>query len=527
MPLHTMTQARPVWRPPATSDWTVERLTGPNRLIVRDRRGVLATLTENARTVTYRNRTRTFLEQKEAFTDEFRRTWNNGFGSSPGGGNWTTANGADSDYSVALVSDEGRARIRLSSIDSSRYATILDTLKTVDARAQVTTSATPVGDFSSIALLFAYEHTGEGVQNHNRAKLTFNTDGTVFAQLTRRTNGVEYPLTSAVQIATGYTAGQRFWIRATTDGAGHHAMYAWRSGTTEPASPTCSATDTFNTIGRVGFRAIVGDTWTGGTSTFADIYSLSVVATWPAPPVVTHDTWGRLLPAPFDGTWSRRTRNLLRRWTVDTSPDILSYAMAYVSGALVVLNAAGTKWYTGAAGYGPLDEFGKRIEGADAFDYDGTDVTWPGDDPDDPAEPAELHCLDCSGLVRRVFGFHLGMPLVRNDPTTFDGLSIPRRTADIGPRGPGQIITQAVGTKPTLGLELPCDVIFHDADQSDPEEGTIDHDGIIIGTDATGVIRFISSRKTINGPTFSDLGGRSAVNGTGTYPNRLRIIRRF
>ena len=59
------------------------------------------------------------------------------------------------------------------------------------------------------------------------------------------------------------------------------------------------------------------------------------------------------------------------------------------------------------------------------------------------------------------------------------------------------------------------------------DDGTaIDHVGIFLGRDDVGNDRFISSRKTANGPTMGDLAGRSVLNGTGYYASAFRTARR-
>jgi hypothetical protein len=48
-----------------------------------------------------------------------------------------------------------------------------------------------------------------------------------------------------------------------------------------------------------------------------------------------------------------------------------------------------------------------------------------------------------------------------------------------------------------------------------------------MGKDVAGHPRFISSRKTADGPTFGDVGGRSTLDGTGLYASSLRAFRRL
>ncbi len=71
----------------------------------------------------------------------------------------------------------------------------------------------------------------------------------------------------------------------------------------------------------------------------------------------------------------------------------------------------------------------------------------------------------------------------------------------------------------------PGDVVAFDASTTD---GTrIDHVGIFLGRDSLGHDRFISSRKTADGPTLGDLGGRSVLDGTGLYAVSFRTARRI
>jgi hypothetical protein len=133
--------------------------------------------------------------------------------------------------------------------------------------------------------------------------------------------------------------------------------------------------------------------------------------------------------------------------------------------------------------------------------------------------------MDCSGYVRMIYGYHMGIPMVRVED--IDGTVLPRMTKDIGPSGPGVIVAQATGAAPSLAAIQIGDVPHFDADSGDPVVGQLDHNGIYIGVDAAGHPRFLNSRKTPNGPTMGDLGGASTLDGTGTYATSLRLIRRF
>ena len=67
--------------------------------------------------------------------------------------------------------------------------------------------------------------------------------------------------------------------------------------------------------------------------------------------------------------------------------------------------------------------------------------------------------------------------------------------------------------------------MFFDVEDNDGDR--IDHVGMYLGVDIAGARRFISSRKTANGPTLADTGGRSILNGTGTFARGFRAARRL
>ena len=70
-------------------------------------------------------------------------------------------------------------------------------------------------------------------------------------------------------------------------------------------------------------------------------------------------------------------------------------------------------------------------------------------------------------------------------------------------------------------------LVFYDASTDDGTQ--VDHVGMYLGKDQGGNHRFVSSRKSINGPTFGDYKGRSVLNpveGTsGLYARSFRAVR--
>jgi cell wall-associated NlpC family hydrolase len=71
----------------------------------------------------------------------------------------------------------------------------------------------------------------------------------------------------------------------------------------------------------------------------------------------------------------------------------------------------------------------------------------------------------------------------------------------------------------------PGDLVFFDASSDD---GTaIDHVGVYLGLDGGGRHRFVSSRKSADGPTMGDLRGASVLDGSGFYARAFRSTRRL
>jgi cell wall-associated NlpC family hydrolase len=168
-----------------------------------------------------------------------------------------------------------------------------------------------------------------------------------------------------------------------------------------------------------------------------------------------------------------------------------------------------------------LQSDGTRQEGSDFNDYMG--VKWAYGSTVDAPESNQYGSLDCSGFARMVYGYRWGFGLTL-DP---DGKRLPRRAVWMaGPSGPGVTIVANSGTQAPVSAAIrPGDLVFFDAPTDD---GTaIDHVGLYLGRDNAGRARFISSRKTPNGPTMGDAGGTSLLDGTGFYAKTFRSVRRL
>ncbi|MEV0446391.1 hypothetical protein [Streptomyces sp. NPDC050600] len=495
-------------------------------LEVSDTKGVLATLTTGASTVTVRGPKRWFTEEKRTVTDAFDRsllTGTTGWGVSPDGGSWSPNSKDDAnvgDYKV----EAGRGVITLNATGSSRHSVLSDKgLGDVRARARFSFDKKPTGAPLSLALTFSLS----ALSTHYRARLIVTPAGDVQLVLEKALDDAVTVLAAAVTVGTGFVAFDHWWVQVEKAGDVLRAR-AWKNGDPTPDwrfSLRDPSPDTALGAGTVGVRAYAA---TGAaTGVEARVYDFLVEeASWVDPPVIAHDTWVRVLPEPFDGSWTPAVEQRVRAWAGDLSPDALSYAAMFLPYAPDVTDPArqGAR-VLGKARYSDPDAVtGERTVGADFQEYLGISWTFPGLPARAPEAPF-LGCLDCSGFVRMVYGFHMGLPLL-HEKAAPDHRGLPRTSTAQAKDGPGVKIADGGTAAPALdGLRI-GDTVFFDAD-TDPESGG--HIGIYAGVDQHGFRRFFSSRKTPNGPTLADVGGRSVLNGTAgeTYTDKLRVIRRF
>lgn len=502
----------------------------PERLQVACGAKRVAILTKGARTVVLTGPQRTFTENKKSFVDDFQRTLpdlalpvadRTYWGTSPAGGSWSTLGPADTDYSVV----PGSATLALTTDYASRHATLRDDeITDVDVRSVARFDKVPTGQACSYALSFGYQDT----HNNYRARLSFLTSGTVELRLEKEVADTVTQLTTATTLATGVPAGTNWTIRVRREGV-RIQVKAWRTDTAEPTGWAADVTDTTFPKGRVGLRALANQGCTNLPVTLVVSRFQVDAATWQQPPTVTHDTWVRVLPAPFDGTWTPALEQIIRGWAGSPAPDVLAHAAAFLAGAPAVTTAATPatgKQVMGAAGYGYLDPQGYRYEGADFHEYMNLGWTFPDGTYTGPSSK-QVGNLDCSGYTRMVYGYHMGVPVAAGEDTT--KTRIPRKSRHMVDHAPGTRIDQTDGTNPPAAQQLqPGDLLLFNADSGDDTVTvTVDHVGIYLGLDTAGKRRFLSSRKTGNGPTMSDLGGASLLDGTGTYAKKLHTVHRI
>ncbi|QNP71220.1 C40 family peptidase [Streptomyces roseirectus] len=490
----------------------------------------VAVLTRGARTVVLKGPRRTFLENKRPFADVFQRTLpdltlpeasRSYWGTSPGGGSWSTTGPVDADFSVT----PGLGLVALTTDYASRHATLRDgEVADVDVRATARFDKVPTGQACSYALSFGYQDT----HNHYRARLSFLTTGAVQLRVEKEVADTVTALAPAMDLATGVPARTDWTIRVRRE-SDRIRVKAWRTASPEPSAWAVDVTDSAFTKGRVGLRALANEGCANLPVTLQVSRFQVDAASWAAPPSVTHDDWVRLLPSPYDGVWTPELERVVRESIGSLAPDALAYAAMFLGGAPAVTAGAGQaagKQVLGEAGYGYLDDRGYRYEGADFHEYMGTGWTFEDGAYTGPS-PRQTGNLDCSGYTRMVYGYHLGVPLAASADTS--GLRLPRTSRDMADHSPGVRVARTDGAAPpSAELLQPGDLVLFNADSGDDTtSATVDHVGIYLGLDADDRRRFVSSRKTVNGPTMSDLGGASLLDGTGTYARTLHTVHRI
>ncbi|WP_141355873.1 NlpC/P60 family protein [Streptomyces sp. 6-11-2] len=481
----------------------------------------VALLTHGARTVVLPGPRRTFTENKRSFVDDFQRTLT-GWGSSPGGGSWNTLPSSPDDYSVV----PGTGLIALTTTGVSRHASLRDDEVTdLDVRSVARFDKVPTGQACSYGLTFGYQST----HNNYRARLSFLTTGAVEFRVEKEVDDAVTQLAPAVTLATGNPANTDWTIRVRREGSRIRAK-AWRSATAEPSTWAFDVDDSAFGKGRVGLRALANTGCTNLPVTLkASRFEVSA-ANWHTPPSVTHGDWVRVLPEPFDGTWTAEWERTIRGWAGSTVPDVLSYTAMFLPGAPAVTAGDGPaqgKQVLGEAGYGYLNAQGYRMVGADFHEYMDVGWTFPDGAYTGPSSK-QVGNLDCSGYTRMVYGYHMGVPMAAKADTS--GTRIPRQSRDMADHTPGVLIDRTDGVRPpAANLLQPGDLVLFNADSGDDGDlrtATVDHVGIYLGRDAAGKRRFLSSRKTVNGPTMADLAGASLLDGTGLYAESLHTVRR-
>jgi hypothetical protein len=202
--------------------------------------------------------------------------------------------------------------------------------------------------------------------------------------------------------------------------------------------------------------------------------------------------------------------------------DILGIAMQYLDGTPIKRDKDDVP-YAGDAGFG-LVRTSDTVDGADFYDYLGIPWKWQDGTVSRPSS-RWYRKVDCSGYLRLVYGYRGGIETFREN-TYVDGL--PRTAFAMATLAPSVLI--AKGSTPSKSPSdsdlvhlLPGDAVFF-ALHKDPD--FISHSGVYMGDDTRGHMRFVSSRTSINGPTFGDFTTKSIFD-EGFFRSRLRRVVRF
>ncbi|MEU7135975.1 NlpC/P60 family protein [Streptomyces sp. NPDC046261] len=515
----------------------------PSRTEIRHRQQRVAVLTKGARTVLMSGPERTFTENKQPFADVFDRLVPDlaleagkrlkpGWGTSPAGGSWSVFGGTAGNADFAVR--RGAATMVLKDTEAGRYATLTDDqISDVDVTCEAAFDKVPTGNACSYALLFGYR-SDTATDTHYRARLSFTTKGEVDLRVEKVTGGKATVLATAGPLATGVKAHSTWRIRVLRKGATAQVK-AWPAAEPEPADFTAGFEDADPVFrrGRVGVRGFASHGCTNLPVTLTVSRFEVTAATWENPPAVTHRDWVRILDAPFDGEWTPALEATVRGWAGSMAPDVFSYAAMFLPGAPHMRGAdprAAGADVLGKAGYGKPDSQGLRPVGADFHDYMGRSWTFP--DGTRKPEEGQGGNLDCSGYVRMVYGFHMGVEMCAGKDTSKKAL--PRKSGAMVDFAPGVRIAQRAQdstTAPAAPLLQPGDLVLFDVNDKEeapvePDEYAVDHVGIYLGLDTAGKRRFLSSRKSSDGPTMADVSGPSTLDAPGIYADSLHTVHR-
>ncbi len=242
--------------------------------------------------------------------------------------------------------------------------------------------------------------------------------------------------------------------------------------------------------------------------------------------VIDSTSWVRLAPRPWQP--ERHIDDEVAGWLLDQIEDpdppidVLAAAMQYLPDAPDGYDDHGVR-HIGDAGFGYVHTADER-DGADFYDY--LEIPWKFPDTG-RVKPSKRwdRDLDCSGYLRLIYGYRFGLPLL-NEPvnTTVDAL--PRTASSMAAYARSVLVAAGPtpGQRPTrLSAVQPGDLVFF-ALHDDPT--LITHSGIYLGKDQDGGMRFVSSRGTVDGPSFGDVRGDGVID-SGYFGQRLRRVIRL
>src|ERR1019366_5538812 len=184
--------------------------------------------------------------------DAFGRTTSNGWGTADTGGPWTVT-GTTSGFSVG--GGVGTVNVAAAAVGPTAY---LNSVSQANFNAVVDASVSQSSGGGSYVELIG-RHTGT---SDYRLKVLYRADGTVQALISKVVSGTDTTLKSLVIPGLTYTPGQPLRIRFVVSGTGTTSLSGtgWPVGTTEPASPQISLTDStaaLQSAGSFGIQSYV------------------------------------------------------------------------------------------------------------------------------------------------------------------------------------------------------------------------------------------------------------------------------
>ena len=189
--------------------------------------------------------------------DAFGRTTSNGWGTADTGGPWSVS-GSASQFSVG--GGVGTVNIAAAAVGPTAY---LNSVSQANVNAVVDASVSQSSGGGSYVELIG-RHSGT---SDYRLKVLYRADGTVQALISKVVSGTDTTLKSLVIPNLTYTPGTPLRIRFVVSGTGTTSLSGtvWPVGTTEPASPQISLTDStaaLQSAGSFGIQSYVTSTST-------------------------------------------------------------------------------------------------------------------------------------------------------------------------------------------------------------------------------------------------------------------------
>ena len=189
--------------------------------------------------------------------DAFGRTTSNGWGTADTGGPWSVT-GTASQFSVG--GGVGTVNVPAAAVGPTAY---LNSVSQANINAVVDASVSQSSGGGSYVELIG-RHSGT---SDYRLKVLYRADGTVQALISKVVSGTDTTLKSLVIPNLTYTPGTPLRIRFVVSGTGTTSLSGtvWPVGTTEPASPQISVTDSTAALQSAGSFGI--QSYVTGTST--------------------------------------------------------------------------------------------------------------------------------------------------------------------------------------------------------------------------------------------------------------------